>query len=261
MGIILIGKDLRPEKDIHDLKIQSEISKLKAHFVASASHELKTPLTNIILAADTLEKHFDKLSPEKKDKYFDSIHDATKRVTALLNDMLILENSNTGKITFTPMTVDVIKFVRNIIANHKPNLATKQQIKFAYKGKFDDAKLDTRLLQYIISNLLSNAIKYSRKGGVIQIELSRNKNILIIKVKDKGIGIHSDDVPMLFNTFYRGKNVGDIKGTGLGLAIVKDCVNLHKGTINMESEINKGSVFTVRLPIKIIQSFKDTSNI
>lgn len=250
MGIILIGKDLRPEKHIHDLKIQSEINKLKAHFISSASHEFKTPLTNIMLASDTLERHFDKLSPKKKNIYFNSIRDAIKQITVLLDDVLILENTNTGKITFTPISIDIVKFIQDIIDNYIPSISSKHKIKFTHKDRFDDAKLDTRLLQYIISNLLSNAIKYSPKGGNIRIDLSRKDDILCIEISDEGIGIPSDNIPSLFNTFHRGKNVGDIAGTGLGLAIIKDCVDLHKGTINIKSEINKGTTFTVRLPIK-----------
>jgi signal transduction histidine kinase len=108
--------------------------------------------------------------------------------------------------------------------------------------------LDENLLRHILNNLLANAAKYSAPGSRIDLELASGKGGVIINVTDRGIGIPPEDVPGLFQTFHRGSNVGTIAGTGLGLAIVKKAVDLHGGTIGVDSMLNKGTRFTVTLP-------------
>jgi len=108
--------------------------------------------------------------------------------------------------------------------------------------------MDEKLLQHILTNLLSNAVKYSPQGGTINFELFCNPNEVIFRIQDHGLGIPSHEQTNLFNPFERGSNVGQISGTGLGLAIVKNCVDLHGGTILVESEVGVGTTFTITFP-------------
>jgi signal transduction histidine kinase len=112
------------------------------------------------------------------------------------------------------------------------------------------AGMDKKLLRQLLGKLLSNAIKYSPNGGRVDLELTCQGDQAIFQIQDQGIGIPSEDLPRLFDFFYRAKNVGAIAGTGLGLAIVKTCVDLHRGEIAVKSEIGIGIRFRISLPLK-----------
>ena len=113
----------------------------------------------------------------------------------------------------------------------------------------EESFTDKRLLQHIFTNLLSNAVKYSEPGAPVCFEIERAGTEVVCHIRDKGIGIPEADLEWLFNAFYRGRNVGHVTGTGLGLTIVKRCVELHRGSIKVTSEVNRGTNITVRLPM------------
>lgn len=112
------------------------------------------------------------------------------------------------------------------------------------------ACMDKKLLRQLLFNLLSNAIKYSPSGSMIEFKLVSRGDQAIFQIQDRGLGIPKEDQPRLFEFFHRAKNVGAIAGTGLGLAIVKQCVDIHGGSITVESEVGVGTRFTVTLPLK-----------
>ena len=112
----------------------------------------------------------------------------------------------------------------------------------------DTVMADPRLLHQIAANLISNAIKYSPQGSEVQVLLERHNEQVVLTVQDQGIGIPEADQPRLFTAFQRASNVGSVSGTGLGLAIVKQAVNLHGGTIHLESEVGNGTTVKVELP-------------
>jgi signal transduction histidine kinase len=109
--------------------------------------------------------------------------------------------------------------------------------------------MDEKLLRSILGNLLSNAIKYSPQGSTVQLRLTCQENQAVFQVQDQGIGIPNADKQRLFESFHRASNVGTVSGTGLGLTIVKNCVDLHGGAIDVESEVGRGTTFTVTLPM------------
>lgn len=108
--------------------------------------------------------------------------------------------------------------------------------------------LDAKLLRQILTNLISNAIKYSPKGGTVSLQLACEENNIIFSCSDEGIGIPSEDLQNLFESFTRASNVDTIAGIGLGLSIVKKCVDLHRGQLTVESEVGIGTKFTIRMP-------------
>jgi signal transduction histidine kinase len=113
-----------------------------------------------------------------------------------------------------------------------------------------EAQFDRKLLRRTIVNLLGNAIKYSPEGGDVHLSLAVNESSAIIKIADSGIGIPAEDLPRLFETFHRAENVGKLPGTGLGLAIAKQALDLHGGSMTVESEVSVGTTFTLTLPLK-----------
>jgi signal transduction histidine kinase len=153
-----------------------------------------------------------------------------------------------GRHEFHPQLVNLASLCQiSIDEIHLTENAT-HQLTFHNIGKIETALIDETLVSRILLNLLSNAIKYSPEGGEIRLELDRQEGWIILRIIDHGMGI-DDDLPYIFDLLYRSAKVGDILGTGLGLSIVKDCVDRHQGVITVESEIEKGSTFTVNLPM------------
>jgi len=161
---------------------------------------------------------------------------------------LLIGKVEAGKLEFQPIPIELIKFCRNLIKEIQFN-TNSHIITFCTQEQFISADLDEKLLRQIFSNLLSNAIKYSPQGGNIQFDLIYEPEKVVFRVQDKGIGIPVGEQTKLFDSFYRASNVGNISGTGLGLAIVKKSVDLHNGSIAVESEVGLGTIFVVTLPL------------
>jgi signal transduction histidine kinase len=134
--------------------------------------------------------------------------------------------------------------------------ANQQRIRFKCNDDNICGNFDPKLLRQIVSNLLTNALKYSPKGDPVEFELNREENQARITIRDRGIGIPANDQVHLFEPFHRAQNTGTINGTGLGLAIVKKAVDLHQGTISVQSQIDVGTTFTVNLPLLNAKKFE-----
>ena len=139
-------------------------------------------------------------------------------------------------------------FVAELVDEARSGTDRRHDITLSWSGAEGPRNLDEKLLRHILSNLLTNAVKYSPGGGRIELAVACSRRDVVLAVSDQGIGITLEDQPRLFQTFQRGRNVGNISGTGLGLAIVKKAVDLQGGTISVDSSAGKGSRFSVRLP-------------
>ncbi len=249
-----VGRDItqlkQAEADIRmALAKERELSELRSGFVSLVSHEFRTPLTTIQSSTELLEFYSNKLSDEKKQKHLTRIQTAVLRMTQLLDDVLTIGQVEAGKLKFNPSPTDLVAFCRDIIESMHFSARPHHTLNFVTHGDCTDAQIDEKLLGHIVTNLLSNAIKYSPKGCTIQFDLICNASEAVFRIQDTGIGIPTEDLEKLFDSFRRASNVGTIQGTGLGLAIVKNCVDLHRGTIAVESEIGVGTTFTVTLPL------------
>ncbi len=234
------------------LEREKELNTLKSRFVSIASHEFRSPLALIHLAASVLKRYRDRMPDEKKVKHLNVIESAVEEMTGILNNVLMLTKVEAGNIQFNPEPLDIEEFCQPIIDKFTLMSAATHTIAFSRNDQRVQAVADPQLLQSILSNLLSNALKYSPDGGRILVAISRKETAFELSVNDQGLGISQEDQQHLFDAFQRGNNVGDIKGTGLGLSIVKQFVELHGGTITVESEIQQGSTFTVTLPYQLI---------
>ena len=230
-----------------------EMNRLKSQFVSMVSHEFRNPLGAVSGFVQLIERQGNKLAPEKKESYFQLIHKSLKRLTSLVDDVLIIGRVGVGKLQYAPEPLDLEKFCRNLIAEIKFSRETSNEINFVVKiddsPKPPNIEMDSNLLHHILSNILANAIKYSPENNPVNFTLSYQNNWAIFQIEDTGIGIPSEDQTQLFNSFYRATNVGQIPGTGLGLAIIKQCVDLHGGEIAVTSQEGKGTTFTVTLPL------------
>lgn len=232
-------------QDITDIK---RLENMRSQFVANVSHELKTPLTSIKGFSETLRFVDDDVT---KNKFLDIIDKETERLTLLINDILILsniENMNSMKNDeFRPN--EIIYEAINMVKKE----AADKNIKITTNCCFDKPLIgDSNKFYQIILNLLANAIKYSNNDSNIDLITKEDKGKFIMVVKDEGIGIPKEDLPRIFERFYRVDKSRTTRGTGLGLAIVKHIVKLFNGDIFVESKLGEGSKFTV-----VINNIKD----
>lgn len=233
----------------------SALSTEKSRQLTIAAHDLRNPLSTIQLSTGMLQE-FDALLPaDKKAEYFERIQNAIETIDELLEDVLTLSKAESGSVQFAPAPLDIVPFCQALLRQLQANARPEHQIVFLMPDGIENSgsvdglvNVDERLLRYILSNLLSNAVKYSPLGGTIQLDLTIAADRVTLSISDQGIGIPLDYHPHLFQRFQRAPNVGDIRGTGLGLSIVKQAVDLHQGTIDVESDVEVGTRFTVVLP-------------
>jgi two-component system phosphate regulon sensor histidine kinase PhoR len=213
--------------------------------VANVSHELRTPLTSVQGFAETL---LDGALEDKEfaHKFVENIYNQTQRMTALVQDLLCLSQIESGKIKMQIEPRDL----RTIIRSAMDVISGKLQkrgitINFQEPDKPIMLAADSRYFSQVIINLLDNAIKFSSPNQPIELALSESDDSIVLSVKDYGCGIPSEDLPRIFERFYRvDKSRSDeSEGTGLGLAIVKHIVEVHNGHIKVESDLGKGTTF------------------
>ena len=162
---------------------------------------------------------------------------------------MVRSQTEAGKLLYKPQSIPLKRIACELVESVSA-LRKENPIIFSWEGEEGPVEMDEFLVRHILTNLLHNAVKYSPQGGEISFKCKREKNWVIFKVKDQGIGIPLKDRAELFETFHRASNVGKIKGTGLGLSIVKKCVDLHGGEIDLESKEGVGTTFIVKLPLK-----------
>ncbi len=228
---------------------ERELRDLKNRFISMMSHELRTPLAGILLAADMLKIYGDRAPEEEKEQYIDSIQVQVHHLMALVRDVLSISRSELARQDFTPELVDLETYCRDIV--EEMQLAVRKTHRINFEGTFSTVNtlLDRKLMRQAITNLLSNAIKYSPEGSQIKVTLHTEANYAVLRIRDKGIGIPEEDRNLLFEPFHRGANAGHIPGTGLGLAVTRQVIELQGGRIGVESQVNKGTTFTVLVPL------------
>lgn len=248
-----ISERKRAEEDIKAaLAQQKELNQLKSRFVSMTSHEFRTPLSTILSSSELLRHYHDRLEVRERDELFDSIENSVGRMAKMLDNILIIGRSEADRLVCSPVLMDLDAFCRTqaseaLSAVRSPAEGISLNVDIDTGGAA--IKLDQSLLQHILGNLLSNALKYSPGGGTVDFVVRVAKGVARFVVSDQGIGIPADELPKLFGSFHRAHNVGGIPGTGLGLAIVKKSVEIHGGCITVDSEIGRGSRFTVELPV------------
>ena len=249
----------RKQAEIERLKAaerERELSQLRSNFVSLVSHEFRTPLTTILSSDQMLIRYGDRLSLEKQTSHHQRIQNSVSQMTQLLDDLLIIGQTEAGTFQLNPQPLNLVAFCRELVEamqimvnNQHIGNSHQHSIIFTHSGESSDARIDEKLLRQILTNLCSNAIKYSPDGGNVQFDLVCSDTDAVFRIQDQGIGIPEQDLPQLFESFSRCSNVGKIPGTGLGLAIVKKSIDLQGGQITVESVVGVGTTFTVTLPM------------
>lgn len=178
-----------------------------------------------------------------------SIIKNSRRMAGLMEDVLLLGRLDSGRMEFAPRPLDLAALCRRLVDEVLSTTDSRCPIDFSTRELPEEALADESLLRHILLNLLSNAVKYSPDGKAVKFRATCRDRSLVFLVRDEGIGIPEQDLPVLFEAFRRGSNVGQTPGTGLGLVIVKRSVELHHGTIEVDTREGGGTTFTVTIPI------------
>ncbi|MCU7497207.1 MAG: PAS domain S-box protein [Ignavibacteria bacterium] len=235
------------EQEINNaLMKEKELNRLKSKFVSMVSHEYRTPLTAILSSAELLELFGVDMEQEEKAEYMDNIKNSVDYLTSLLDDVLLINRSESGRMEYDPAGFELISFCREILKTMMDGTKCRIELRYGFEAK--NVCMDKKLIRHILMNLLSNAIKYSSEGATVCFNITSSEGYVNFEVEDSGIGIPFEDQPHLFEPFFRADNVSNIPGSGLGLSIVKSCVELHKGSISFESYPGAGTKFMVSLP-------------
>lgn len=230
------------------LEKEKELGELKSRFVSMASHEFRTPLATILAFVETLSAYRHRLSDDQIEQRLDKIKVQVDHLKNIMDDVLMLARMQARRVEFNPVKLDLDALCRSVLDEFQNRVDVKQPLNYTCDDSIREANMDRKLMRQIISNLVSNAIKYSPEDKAVTITLEYAESEIILKVGDEGIGIPEMDLVHLFEPFHRGSNVEAISGTGLGLVITKEAVELHGGTISVESQVNRGTTFTVRVP-------------
>ncbi|PEE39236.1 HAMP domain-containing sensor histidine kinase [Bacillus pseudomycoides] len=234
-------------------ELSSELAYMKKErneFLASVAHELLTPLTYMKGYAKVAKR--DSLSKEEREEYLQIIEDETDSVTELVQDLFDLVQLEQHQFIIKKQKIPLQPFLERMIEKTKPALAKKQiKIKFYCVDNLNVC-MDERRMEQVMLNLLHNAYQHSYEQSVITVQASQNGNTFSISVQDEGEGIPREDIPHIFDRFYRvdKSRTRATGGKGIGLAVAKEIVELHSGSIQVKSELGMGTEFIIKLPIE-----------
>ncbi len=230
-------------------------SRHKDEFLAHMSHELRTPLNAVIGFSDLLKAQYFGPLNQKQSEYVRDINASGQHLLSLINDILDLAKVEAGRMELMLSDAHVAALIESCVALVSERInRSEQTLKVDVASDVSVWPLDERKIKQCLLNLLSNASKFTPAAGIIALRVWVENHALLIAVSDNGVGIAADDMPKLFSEFYQataGNSLGNSQqreGTGLGLALTKGFVELHGGTIVVESAVGKGSTFTIRLP-------------
>ncbi len=247
-----IEKRKEAEKKIKTaLKREKELNELKTKFLSMVSHEFKTPLSGILTSTILLGKYKLAEQQEKREKHLRTITDKVHYLNNILNDFLSIERLDSGKEKYKPTTFKLSKVINEVVYNANMLLKSGQRITFPPEVDEYILTQDEKIMELCLSNLIHNAIKYSPENTKIDIDVLQNGKMLTISVKDSGMGIPEDAQKHIFSRYFRAENAINDQGTGIGLNIVKGHLKNLGGNISFVSQENKGSTFTMSIPIEL----------
>ena len=233
---------------LNSIQQQTELNELKTRFVSMASHEYRTPLATIMVITESLLAYRERMTDIQIENRLQKIRREVTQMTEIINGVLQLSRVQAGRMKLNPVIGDLGKLCSDVIDTYNENPATKRHVIMHCDEGLAPIAFDPHLMWQIVSNLISNALKYTAPDKTVYVSVTDTPTHMILMVEDEGIGIPVQDQKHLFEPFHRAANVGQTTGTGLGLSITKYAVEMHSGTITFESEVGRGTSFTVTLP-------------
>jgi len=228
---------------------QAELAELKSRFVATTSHEFRTPLSVIMSSAEMLGAYGDRFTPDKIERHLTRIRNSATNMTRMLEDILLLGRAESGRLEYAPGPLHLRAFCEDLVSTAELADGGAHRIALEVEATEEALLADETLLRHALGNLLSNALKYSPAGQQVMFTARADARSLQFSIEDRGIGISAEDQKHLFSSFHRGSNVGRIRGSGLGLSIVKHAIDLQHGTVELRSALDEGTKVIVRVPL------------
>ena len=235
---------------IQDMTKQAKLDDMRKEFVANVSHELKTPITSIKTYSETLLDQ-EELDEESKEKFLGVILNEANRMTRLVSDLLQLTKFDYKKVAWNRVQFDVTELTKQVCDKHRIQAEKKGQLVECYiTSNVPDVFGDRDGIEQVITNILTNSIKYTPENGNIKVYVGAVYDDAYIKIIDNGIGIPKEDLPRVFERFYRVDKARsrEMGGTGLGLPIAKEIIEENGGSISITSELNKGTEVIIKIP-------------
>lgn len=227
---------------------ERELGELKTRFVSATAHEFKNPLSTILSSSEMLEAYATRWDQERRSSHFRRIRAAALRMTEMLDEVLLIGRAEAGALVPVPEEIELPEFCETLLQGLAHAPGARARVQLDCRGAAH-VRLDQRLLSHVLGNLLDNALKYSPAESPVVLQLVVSDSLLTCTVQDRGIGIPPADLPDLFVSFQRARNVGTVQGSGLGLAVVKRAVEAQNGSVDVSSELGRGTTFVVRLPL------------
>lgn len=247
LGVILGG--VQAQRLSRALEKEKELNGLQRQFISLVSHEFRTPLAIIDMSAQRMSRAGDKVTPDQVARGAHKIRNTIVRLTDLMEGVLSASRLEEGKIQFEPAACDLTDLMTEICEDYQ-QINKTHRLTLGLQDLPKHIEADAKLLRQAFSNLVSNAIKYSPEGTSVQVTASQSGGDILITVRDQGVGIPAEELGRLFERFFRASTSTGVSGTGIGLHLVKHVIDLHGGTIDVESEPDQGTAFIVRLPNK-----------
>ncbi|MCI4660853.1 MAG: HAMP domain-containing histidine kinase [Neomegalonema sp.] len=246
------AKKLEIDKAIteHKLEHERELNNLQRQFVSMVSHEFRTPLAVIDGNAGAIERRFDRLGRAAVLEKAGRIRSSVLRLTRLMESVLSAARLEAGSISYRPESFDLRAMLEDL-CRAQADISPAYDIQLAAEALPDAVEGDPQLLSQVFQNLIGNAVKYAPEGTAIKVEAALTGEMLTVCVCDRGVGIPADELPKLFSRFFRASTSTGIPGSGIGLHLVRSFVDMHGGRVEVESEVGRGTCFTVRIPASI----------
>jgi PAS domain S-box-containing protein len=233
----------------HDISQLKDLEREKANLMSMFAHDMKSPLIAIQGFVLRLLAHTTEMDQEKREKYLEIIKREAGKLDHLINDFLEFSRLQTGKLSLNLGATSLDKELLELYEAYHPRASQSGiELKLENSGDLPLIEADGARLRRVLTNLLDNALKFTFGEGTVTILTEQTKDDVIVKVIDEGRGIDAEDLHTVFEPFHRGRYAEETGGIGLGLAVVKAIVEAHGGRVLLESELGKGSVFTVVLP-------------
>ncbi|HKC91848.1 MAG TPA: ATP-binding protein [Candidatus Limnocylindria bacterium] len=255
LNILVSAAPVRREGEIvAAVSVFQDITQLRAferqrtEFFSMASHEIRTPVTAILLQLDLALRQISRGNSSNTEEMLRKARQRTKALAALINDLLDISRLDVGKFDLELEDLDLAALVRGTVQDYPSD--DEHPVRVIWTGGSVPVRGDSRRIVEVIENLLSNAVKYSPQGGAVTVEIGREKDKAVVRIRDEGLGVPEDERGLIFERFYRTSVAKPYGGVGLGLYISREIVTRMGGDIQLESSGGQGSVFRISLPLQ-----------
>lgn len=232
-----------------DLEKEQDLHAMRSRFLSMVTHEFRNPIAALKMSVSNLERYGDRMPADKRDEKFVILYQLLDQLNLLVEDILLTGKLENDQLDIELERADFCAYCTDVVKTFKLTNGAEHNIIYKGAATCQPTLFDTRLMRHVLINVLGNAAKYSKSGTTITFTLERLQQGSQITITDEGIGIPSKALNLMFDLFYRADNTQGVGGMGVGLALTKHIVNLHHGTISVESELGTGTTVTIRLPV------------